>query len=158
LSQPYLCTVSSRGRSPPLRLHSHARPPPLCSTALYHRGPIGTSRLRPLPGPDAASPSSTFTPRCSSPSPPVPSTTSPYSRRPFPSTAVPLRAHRQPAAPAIFRPRPSLREHHSALEYIGTVSTLDFQRFSIPSPALPYANHHHHREPSSGEPSPRLTL
>jgi hypothetical protein len=88
-SWPYLHTASSKGRSPPLCLRSHARLPPLCSASLCHRVPVSASRLRLPPGPDAASPSSAFTPRCSSPSPPTPSTTSPCSRRPFPSTAIP---------------------------------------------------------------------
>jgi hypothetical protein len=76
-------------------VHKHS-PPQLCSVSLYHQRPVGASRLHPPLGPDAASPSSTFTPRCWSTSPPAPSTTSSCSRHPFPSTAIPPRAHQQP--------------------------------------------------------------
>jgi hypothetical protein len=142
-SWPYLHTASSKGRSPPLCLRSRARLPPLCSASLYHRVPVSASHLRPPPGPDAASPSSAFTPWCSSPSPPTP-----FLRE--------LTDNRPPRAP-ISRPHSCLCQHHSAPEYSGTVSIPDFPHFSDPSPALPYADRHHRREPSSGEPPPRPT-
>jgi hypothetical protein len=118
---------------------------------------LGASHLCPLPGLNVASPSFAFTPRCSSTWPPAPSTTSPCSRHQFTSTPIPPQAHRQPAAPAICRPRPCLHEHRPALEYLGTHFNSSSTRFSGPSLALPYVDHHRHREPSSGEPPPRLT-
>jgi hypothetical protein len=66
----------------------------------------------------------------------------------------PLRAHRQPASLAISRRHPYLREDHSALEYISTVSTPEFPRFFGPSPMLPYTDRHRCCEPSSGDPPP----
>jgi hypothetical protein len=72
-------------------------------------------------------------------------------------TAIPPRAHRQWAIPAISWPHPCLHEHQSTPDYIGTVSTLNFPRFSDPSLALPYAGRHHHHKPRFGGPPPHLT-
>jgi hypothetical protein len=87
---------------------------------------------------------------------PQPLPRAPIAHSPPPPFLPELTDNRPPRAP-ISRPHSCLCQHHSAPEYSGTVSIPDFPHLSGPSPALPYADRHHHREPTSGEPPPRPT-
>jgi hypothetical protein len=120
-SRLYLRSRSSRGRSPHFAfVHAHA-PPSLCSTALCRRHSVSASHLRPPPGLDVASPSFTFTPRCSSTTPLSPSTTSPCSLSPVPlhrhSSASSLMTSRSGHLPAPSLP-PRAPSHPRVLRHL----------------------------------------
>jgi hypothetical protein len=79
-------------------------------------------------------------------------TTGALNHIPVLSSLIPLHRCSSASSPTTgrsdhFPAQPCLREHHSAPEYIGTVSTTNFPCFSGSSPALPYANHHRCHEP-----------